>query len=71
MVRDRMTATDPARQLSTEVSGTKPHTLLMLDSGTFRHVIGKNARHLLANVREITPVPAARPVLNFCHVRVK
>jgi len=38
-------------------SGTCPSVLMMLDGGTFTHMIGKNARHLACNLRQIKPYP--------------
>jgi len=38
-------------------SGTCPNVLMMLDGGTFTHMIGNNAMHLACNLRQITPYP--------------
>ena len=38
-------------------SGTCPNVLMMLDGGTFTHMIGNNAMHLACNLRQIAPYP--------------
>jgi hypothetical protein len=40
-----------------QTSGEQPSVLMMLDDGTFKHLIGSNATHLATNIREITPYP--------------
>jgi len=42
-----------------EASGERPDVMCLIDSGTFRTMIGKNARHLACNVRAIKPYPVA------------
>ena len=33
--------------------------MLLLDGGTFKHMVGVNARHLACNVRTVKPYPVA------------
>jgi hypothetical protein len=40
-------------------SGDRPSVLMLLDGGTFKSMIGRNARHLTCNIRAIKPYPVA------------
>ncbi len=38
-------------------SGPEPSVLMMLDDGNFKHLVGRNAMHLAANLQDIEPYP--------------